>query len=39
MAFSELMKNFDHLRDYMRDFYIYGFKTRADYDAEKQPYL
>ena len=32
MAFSELIKNFDHLRDYMRDFYIYGFKTRADYE-------
>ena len=34
MAFSELMKNFDHLRDYMRDFYIYGFKTRADYEQK-----
>ena len=34
MAFSELMKNFDHLRDYMRDFYIYGYKTRADYEQK-----
>lgn len=34
MAFSELMKNFDHLRDYMRDFYIYGFKTRSDYEQK-----
>lgn len=29
--FSELIKNFDKIRDYMRDFYIYGFKTRSDY--------
>lgn len=31
MAFSELIKNFDHLRDYMRDFFIYGCKTRSDF--------
>lgn len=29
--FSELIKNFDKTRDYMRDFYIYGFKTRNDF--------
>ncbi|HWT76635.1 MAG TPA: hypothetical protein VN258_18200 [Mobilitalea sp.] len=29
--FSELIKNFDKIRDYMRDFYIYGFKTRSDF--------
>ena len=29
--FSELIKNFDKIRDYMRDFYIYGFKARGDY--------
>lgn len=29
--FTELVKNFDKIRDYMRDFYIYGFKRRADY--------
>ncbi len=42
--FSELIKNFDKIRDYMRDFYIYGFKTRSDfqykslrtYDNEKR---
>ncbi len=42
--FSELIKNFDKTRDYMRDFFIYGFKTRTDfqykslrtYDNEKR---
>lgn len=31
MPFSELIKNFDKLRDYMRDFFIYGYKTRSDF--------
>ena len=42
--FSELIKRFDKIRDYMRDFYVYGFKSRADftrksartYDNEKR---
>lgn len=42
--FSELIKNFDKIRNYMRDFYIYGFKARDDftqkslrtYDNEKR---
>lgn len=34
MAFSELIKNFDNIRSYMRDFYIYGFKTRDEYDKK-----
>lgn len=34
MAFSELIKNFSKTRDYMRDFYIYGFKVRGDFDAK-----
>jgi len=29
--FSELVKRFDKIRSYVRDFYINGFKTRADY--------
>ncbi len=29
--FSELIKRFDKIRDYMRDFYVYGFKSRADF--------
>ena len=28
--FQELIKNFDRIRDYMRQFYIYGFKVRGD---------
>ncbi len=32
--FSELIKKFDKIRDYMRDFYIYGFKTREGYDSK-----
>ncbi|MBC8060737.1 MAG: WYL domain-containing protein [Clostridiaceae bacterium] len=42
--FSELVKNFDKIRDYMRDFFVYGFKARNDftqkssrtYDNEKR---
>ncbi len=34
MAYSELMKNFDRIRDYMRQFYIYGFKSRNEYDKK-----
>ncbi len=29
--FSELIKRFDKIRDYMRDFYVYGFKSRVDF--------
>ena len=29
--FQELIKNFDRIRDYMRQFYIYGFKARTEY--------
>ena len=42
--FSELIHSFERIRDYMRDFYIYGFKQRGDfgrkstrtYDNEKR---
>ena len=34
MAYSELIKNFDRIRDYMRQFYVYGFKSRTDYDKK-----
>ena len=34
MAYSELIKNFDRIRDYMRQFYIYGFKSRTEYDQK-----
>ena len=31
MAYSELIKDFNRIRDYMREFYIYGFKSRDEY--------
>ena len=31
MAYSELIKNFEKIRGYMREFYVYGFKSREDY--------
>lgn len=29
--FQELIKNFDRIRDYMRQFFVYGYKNRSDY--------
>lgn len=34
MAYSELVKNFNRIRDYMREFYVYGFKSREEYTAK-----
>ena len=34
MANSELIKNLSHIRDYMRNFYVYAFKTRSDFDSK-----
>lgn len=31
MAYSELVKNFNKIRDYMREFYVYGFKSRDEF--------
>ena len=31
MAYYELIKNYDRIRDYMREFYLYGFKSRNEY--------
>ncbi len=44
MAYNELIKNFSRIRDYMKEFYVYGFKSRGDftqksarsYDDEKR---
>lgn len=33
-GFSELIKNFDKTRDYVRDFFIYGFKTRGEFKGK-----
>ncbi len=32
MSYSELIKNFERIRDYMREFYVCGFKRREEYD-------
>ena len=34
MAYSELIKNFEKIRAYMREFYVYGFKSRTEYTAK-----
>lgn len=31
MAYSELVKSFERIRSYMREFYVYGFKSREEY--------
>ncbi len=34
MAYNELIKNFEKIRAYMREFYVYGFKSREGYDKK-----
>ncbi len=34
--FSELIKNFNKCRDYVRDFFVYGFKSRQDFTSDKK---
>lgn len=34
MAYSELIKNFAKIREYMSQFYVYGFKSRNEYTAK-----
>ncbi len=31
MAYSEVIKNFNRVRDYMREIFVYGFKSRDEY--------
>ncbi len=33
-SYSELIKNFEKIRSYMREFYIYGFKSRDEYNQK-----
>lgn len=33
-GFSELIKNFEKTRDFVRDFFINGFKTRSEFDKK-----
>ena len=30
MAYRELIKNFARIRSYMRELYVYGFKSREE---------
>ena len=34
MPYSELIKNFNRTRGYMREFYVYGFKNREEYNKK-----
>ena len=34
MAYTECIKNFERIRDYVREFYVYGFKTREEYNKK-----
>ncbi len=34
VAYNELVKNFERVRAYMREFYVYGFKSRTEYDVK-----
>lgn len=33
-SYSELIKNFERIRNYMREFYVYGFKSREEYNKK-----
>ena len=39
MAYSELIKSFQRIRDYMRQFYVYGFKSREEYTAKRVEFI
>ncbi|MDD7718061.1 MAG: WYL domain-containing protein [Eubacteriaceae bacterium] len=34
MSYSELIKNINTIREYMRDFYVFGFKSREQFDSK-----
>jgi DNA-binding transcriptional ArsR family regulator len=34
MAYSELIKNFENIRDYVRGFFVYGFLSRSEYEMK-----
>ena len=33
-SYNELVKNFERVRAYMRDFYLFGFKSRDEYQTK-----
>lgn len=34
VAYSELIKNFEKIRAYMREFYVYGFRSRTEFASK-----
>ena len=34
--YSELIKNFSRIRDYIREFFVFGFKTRNDFNQKSK---
>jgi len=34
--FQELIKNINKCRDYVRDFFVYGFKSRQDFTSDRK---
>lgn len=34
MAYNELIKDFNRIRAYLREFYVYGFRSRDEFDAK-----
>ena len=34
MPYSELIKNFGRIREYVREFYVYGFKSRENFSMK-----
>ena len=34
MPFSELVKSFEKIRGYIREFYVYGFRIRSEFDGK-----
>ncbi len=38
-SYSELIKNFERVRAYMREFYVYGFKSRSGYNKKARTHM
>lgn len=34
MSYNELIKSYSRIRDYMREFFVYGFKSRSEYEQK-----
>ena len=38
MAYNELIKDINRIRDYIRNFYVYGFRSREEYASQKKTF-